>query len=463
MSHERKTRFAWAALAAATLVLAAPARAQSDAGRLGKELTPLGGEAAASKDGLIPAYAAADPAQPGWAPGKRREDFFRFKGDKPLYSVDASNVDKHADKLSPGQLALVKQVKGYRMDVYPTRRTCGSPDFVAENTKKNAAGGAKLGADGWSLQEAAMPGIPVPVPQNGAQAMWNTKMKDAGVGLDMPRLYTALSPRKGGSEWVAATSNQTYFYPWGNKGSKPLSQLPQMEYYTYFAYESPAALAGQALIFANYSNAASETFYYFPGQRRVRRMPTYAYDAPQIGFENQYLIDEPRVFNGTIDRFDWKLVGKKEMLVGYNAFGMYDPAVKFDAVAKADAIDPAQRRYELHRVWVVEATVKAGVRHVSPRRTFYIDEDSWSLVAADDYDAQGKLWKLREAFVIPVYETGSCDNPAFVQYNLTEGRYLVDQAPLASGKDFRWVVEAKEPRFRENFYTSDNLRAISER
>jgi hypothetical protein len=461
MSLERTNRLILSALAATGLAFAA--HAQTDATRLGKDLTPLGAEAAASKDGSIPAYAASDAVQPGWAPSKRRVDFFKFKGDKPIYSVDASNVDKYADKLSPGQVALVKQVKGYRMDVYPTRRTCSSPDFVVENTRKNAAGGAKLGADGWSLAEATMPGIPFPMPQNGAQAMWNAKMKYAGIGLDMPRLYTALSPRKGASEWIAATSNQTYFYPWGKKGSTPLSQLPQIEYYTYFAYESPTALAGQALVFANYSNTASETFYYFPGQRRVRRMPTYAYDAPQIGFENQYTMDEPRVFNGTMDRFDWKLVGKKEMLVGYNAFGMYDPALKFEAVAKADAVDAAQRRYELHRVWVVEATVKQGVRHVAPKRTFYIDEDSWSLVASDDYDAQGKLWKLREAFVIPVFETGSCDNPAFVQYNLAEGRYLVDQAPLASGKDFRWVVDAKEPRFRENFYTADNLRAISER
>jgi hypothetical protein len=463
MSRRRIQRLATPVIAAAGMTLAISCLAQADAGRLGKELTPAGAEPGANKDGSIPAFGAADAAVAGWSPGKRRQDFFKYQGEKPLYSVDASNVDKYADKLSPGQVALVKATKGYRMDVYPSHRTCSMPDFVIENTRKNAGGAAKIGADGWSLQDAVVPGIPFPIPANGAQAIWNSKMKYVGVGLDMPTLYTALSPRRGASEWVTAQSTQTYYYPWGKKGSATLAQLPQIEYFTYFAYESPAALAGQALVFVNHSNAASETFYYFPGQRRVRRMPTYAYDAPQIGFENQYLIDEPRVFNGTMDRFDWKLVGKKEMLVGYNAFGIYDPSPKFDAVATADGIDPARRRYELHRVWVVEATVKQGVRHVSPKRTFYIDEDSWSLVAADDYDAQGKLWKLREAFVIPVYETGTCDNPAFVQYNLIEGRYVVDQAPIAAAKDFRWVVESKESKFREDFYTADNLRAISER
>lgn len=451
------------AVAAAALLQAASGAALADSARLGAELTGVGAQRAASKDGAIPAFAAPDAQLPGWAPGKKREDFFKYKGDKPLFSIDASNVDKYADKLSPGQLALIKQTKGYRMDVYPTRRTCGSPDFVIENTKKNADGAAKLGEDGWSLKEAAVPGVPFPIPANGAQAMWNTKLKYAGVGIDMPKVFVALSPRKGASEWVRAATTQTYYYPWGRKGSTLLSQLPSVEYYTYFAYDAPAALAGQALVYAAYTDKASETFYYFPGQRRVRRMPTYAYDAPQVGFENQYTVDEPRVFNGTMDRFDWKLAGKKEMYIGYNAFGMYDPGASFDAVARSDFIDPAHRRYELHRVWVVEATVKPGVRHVAPKRTFYIDEDSWSLVAADDYDAQGKLWKLRESFVIPVQETGSCDNPAFVQYNLLEGRYLFDQGPLASGADLRWVVDPSEARFRDKYYTADNLRAISER
>ena len=70
----------------------------------------------------------------GWKPGHLDP----FKDDKPAFSIDASNVDKYADKLSAGQLALFKAYKGYRMDVYPTRRTCPVPDFVAAQTKKNA-------------------------------------------------------------------------------------------------------------------------------------------------------------------------------------------------------------------------------------------------------------------------------------------------------------------------------------
>jgi hypothetical protein len=441
---------------------AGSATAAGDPARLGQDLTPLGGEKSANKDGSIPAWQADGALTPGWSYGKRRVDFFKYKDDKPLYTIDAGNADKYADKLSEGHLALLKTFKNYRMDVYPSRRHCSAPDFVIENTKKNVED-AKIGVDGWSLAEATVPGIPFPFPGSGIEVLWNAKMKYAGVGFTMPALWIMLSPRASGGDWIEAGSSQAYYYPWGKKGSHKLSSLPPVEYHTYFDYQSPTALAGQALVVSTYLNKSGDVFYYFPGQRRVRRMPSYSYDAPQVGFENQYTLDEPRVFNGTPDRFDWKLVGKREMLIGYNAFGMYDPDADRRKVVTPDGVDSSATRYELHRVWVVDATVKDGVRHVAPKRRFYFDEDSWSLMAAEDYDAQGKLWKVRESFVIPVAETGACDNPAFVQYDLASGRVLFDQSSMGAGKDMTWATEPDDPKYRDGFYTPDNLRAISER
>ena len=428
---------------------------------LGGSLTPLGGEKAGGNG--VPEWKDENPALPGWSYGKLRREFFKYKDDKKTDTIDASNVDKYASKLTPGQIALIKQIKGYKMDVYPSHRYCSAPDFVVENTRKNSI--AKIGPDGWSLAEAVVPGIPFPLPKTGEEAMYNSKMRYRGVAFELKSTVTAVSPRKGSSEWIKAGSQQTMYFPWANKGSTNLSTLPPVEYYTYFAYNSPTALAGQALSIATFLNQpGSETFYYFPGQRRVRRMPSYAYDSPQIGMENQYTLDEPMVFNGTVDRFDWKLVGKKEMLVPYGSFGGTEFKTKFEDVAGDDFIAENARRYELHRVWVVEATVKAGVRHLAPKRTFYIDEDSWNLVAADDYDAQGKLWKHREAYVIPVYETGSCDQAGFAQYNLAEGRYVFDLHSVGTGRDLAWEVDGKgNPRAKASFYSADNLRAISDR
>jgi hypothetical protein len=461
MNTMPSSRLVLAALISACLAgLSAQANA-ADANKLGSELSPTGADKSAGKDGL-PAWSGTEAPVGAWAFGKKRGDFWKYKNEKPSFSIDAANVDKYSAHLSPGQIALVKQIKGYRMDVYPTHRGCGVPDFVAENTKKNV-GFAKLGDDGWSLKEAYMPGFPFPMPSNGVEAMWNAKMRYRGVGMDYKSVITAVSPRKGSTEWIKAGSEQSLFFPWGAKGSTLLSKLPSIEYQTYFGYTSPTALAGQALSMNIYLAQPSETFYYFPGQRRVRRMPTYAYDSPQIGMENQYTVDEPFVFNGALDRFDWKLAGKKEIYVPYNSFGAYDFSGKFEDIAQQDFIEPGHRRYELHRVWVVEATVKAGTRHTSPKRTFYLDEDSWNMVLADDMDAQGKLWKVREGFLIPVFETGTCDVSAFVQHNLTEGRYVFDLHGAGTGKDVQWLTEPTGPRMKGSFYTSENLRAISDR
>ncbi len=435
----------------------------ADATQLGTTLTPLGAEMAGSKDGRIPAWKNEVQSTDGWAWGKPRKEFWKYKNDASQYTINAANMAQHADVLTPGQMALLKQNPGFQMDVYPTRRSCGVPDFVADNTRKNVAS-AKMGADGWSLKAAVVPGIPFPLPTTGAQAMMNMKLRYRGVGVEYQNGYTMVSPRRGSEDWITAGYEQNYFFPTGKKGSFNLSDVGNVEYYTYFTYKSPAALAGQALA-ANilFDSSSNETFYYFPGQRRVRRLPAYAYDAPQIGFENQYLLDETAMFTGTLDRFDWKIVGKKEVLVPYNAFGAYDFKAKISDVVGRNALAASARRYELHRVWVVEATVKQGARHVSPKRTYYLDEDSWNAVLAEDYDVQGALWKVREGYLVPVYETGTCDVLAFSQYNLPEGRYVFDFTTVGAGTDVKWLTESRGERTKASFFTSENLRAISDR
>ncbi|HEJ1963646.1 TPA: DUF1329 domain-containing protein [Pseudomonas aeruginosa] len=430
---------------------------------LGSKLTPLGGEIAASASGDIAAWTQPGQQGEGWSYGQVRGEHWKFKGDKPLYSIDANNLAQHSSKLSPGQVELFKRIPGYRMDVYPTRRTCSAPDFVVENTRQNV-GFAKLDAAGLALDEAHVPGIPFPMPSTGAEVMWNMKMRYRGVGVEIPRTISGISPRKGG-EWLRQSTDTFFFTPWGKKGSALFSSVGRLENATFFNYLEPAALAGQSAVQTAVAGEQATTFYYFPGQRRVRRMPSYSYDAPQIGLDNQYTVDEANVFFGTMDRFDWKLIGKQELLVPYNDFGAYDTGAKVETFAGNDSIAPQSRRYELHRVWVVEANVRQGMRHQAPKRMFYIDEDSWNPLLAVDYDKQGQIWKVREGFSIPVYETGACDVQAQVQYNLADGRYLFDMTSIGAGKnDIRWLTEDNgSPRLKRDFFTSDNLRAISER
>ena len=437
----------------------------ADVARLGQDLTPVGAEKAANKDGSIPAFSGTESPLPGWSYGKTRLDFWKHKADKPLFVIDASNVDKYADKLTPGQIEMLKQVKGYTMPIYASHRDCGLPEAVEKNTKDGAMK-SSLAKDGWSLENATLPGVPFPVPQKGIEVMWNWLMRYQGVAAEWPDSYTIVSPRPGTTTPIVARWKQLIYSPWAKKGAHAPQDADSkgLQGGLYYLFAEPAALAGQGVIQRYYFNKDTDTYYYFTGQRRVRRLPSYAYDAPVIGFENQYPADSQWVFYGNPDRFDWKLVGKKEVYVPYNNFSMQRTNLKMEDEAGPAFLNPNIRRYELHRVWEIEGTVKAGARHSTPKKTLYVDEDSWLVSVADDYDAQGKIWRAKENYITPESEIGACVPSASIYNDLISGRYVFDQTVVGTGKDLKFYPPgADDPRLKDSFFTGENLGAISDR
>ncbi|RQS06732.1 DUF1329 domain-containing protein [Burkholderia sp. Bp8998] len=435
--------------------------AAADVSKLGDELTATGAEKAGSKDGQIPAFEGQAKPVGSWTYGKPRKDHWKYKDEKPLFVIDASNVDKYADKLTPGQIETLKHVPGYTMPVYPTHRDCGVPEDVAQNTKDGASKSA-IGSNGWSLEDAVLPGVPFPVPQNGIQALWNFLVRYQGAGTVYPDILTYLSPRTGSTQSIEYHSEALGYFPWGAKGQHSPKESGGLQSGQYYVYSSPAALAGQGTMARNYFGKDADTFYYFTGQRRVRRLPAYTYDAPMIGYENEYTIDSTGVFNGLPDRFDWKLVGKKEIYIPYNVFAMQNATAKLSDVTGPHFVNPAFRRYELHRVWELVGTVKQGMRHSTPKKVIYLDEDSWIAALGDDYDAQGKIWKAKENYITPQWDLGACNLNAFIQNDLINGRYILDMTIIGTGKDFKNIQDAKsDRRLTEGFFTGESLQAVS--
>ncbi len=422
--------------------------------------------AAFAADSPVPPNEGATTALPGYSFGKVRQDYWKYKDEKPLFSITAANVQQYAGKLTAGELELFKAKPGYQMDVYPTHRNCVEPDFVKANSKLNMTE-AKLDPTGNYLATAKLPGAPFPEPKTGAEAMWNYLVHYRGVGYIYYRVVTAASPAPGSTTWIEPIEEPwTMYYPWGKKGSVTPEQVNDKYFYIYYGYTEPTAFAGQgANQLYHFSGQTVETYYYFPGQRRVRRLPAYDYDTPQIGFENNYTQDDVYMFYGYIDRYDWKIIGHKDLYVPYNSFGMYRFDVPYHNVMKDDFINTANRRYELHTVLEVEGTVKPGARNISEKRVLYLDEDSWNALSGEDYDGQGKLWKSREGFLIPVYELGSaCDSVAMVNYNLSNGRYVHDGGITGQGKDIQWFAEPGDNViFTDDYYSSEALRGRSER
>ena len=119
------------------LVCAALAMTGAHAAAAAGSLTPLGADAAASADGKVPAWTGADGIDRGWKYGQSRAEAWKYNGEKPTVTIDASNAAQYKDYLTDGEMSLLKTIPGYKMEIYPTHRDCGAPDFVAKNTKAN--------------------------------------------------------------------------------------------------------------------------------------------------------------------------------------------------------------------------------------------------------------------------------------------------------------------------------------
>ncbi|MBT4884395.1 MAG: DUF1329 domain-containing protein, partial [Glaciecola sp.] len=135
--------------------------------------------------------------------------------------------------------------------------------------------------------------------------------------------------------------------------------------------------------------------------------------------------DNYDMYNGAPDRYTWKLVGKKEVYIPYNSYKLMDTNASYDDLVAAGHLNPEFLRYELHRTWVVEATVKDDARHIYAKRVFFIDEDTWGASVIDHYDGRGDLWRVSEAQNVMFYDVDTPWMVAETLYDLNSGRYLV--------------------------------------
>ncbi len=458
MNMKMATLFALSALFAACSAAAVAGAPEQDAAKLGKDLTPVGAERAGNADKTIPEWTGGDMKPPAsWKPGQPRPD--PYGAEKPQLSINASNVDRYKDKLSVGQIEMVKTIPGYRMDVYPTHRSCGFPDFYYERTRKNAIS-AKLAADGYSLGEALGAAVPFPVPKSGTEAMWNHELQWKGEGFHYN--FSAYIPPKGSDSIGDALGQEEWeMSPMWSPQNKGVADARGISFLYLSMFTAPPSIAGDATL-AHYNlDKPNDLWLYFSSQRRVRRAPTYQYDAPQIDTENLLVVDQYLMFNGPLDRYDFKLAGKKELYVPYNLYRLNSTQNKPEDVVKAKFFNRDLMRYELHRVWVVEATLKSGMRHLFPKRTFYIDEDTWQVLVADMYDAQGKIWRTLETGPFMVWEIPVCYSAANVSYDFQAARGAFDRV-LAGYREPDWLA-AREGRIKEDVFEPDGLRRFTTR
>jgi len=403
----------------ATSVMAAVSA--DEAAKLGTTLTPIGAEKAGNADGSIPEWTGGLPTNAGAVDAK---GFLAdpFASEQPKFTITAQNVAQYKDKLTPGQQAMFQRYPDtFKMPVYPTHRTATVPANVLEATKKNATN-TKLVEGGNGLENFDQAN-PFPIPQNGLEVIWNHITRYRGGSVQ--RLVTQATPQQNGSfslvyfqdEFTFRTSLTDY---------NP-AQASNVLFYFKQQVTAPSRLAGNVLLVHETLNQVKEprlAWLYNAGQRRVRRAPQVSYDGPGTASDGLRTSDNFDMYNGAPDRYEWKLNGKKEIYIPYNSYKLDSPSLKYADIIKPGHINQDLTRYELHRVWHVTATLKAGERHIYAKRDFYIDEDTWQAAAIDHYDGRGTLWRVAEAHSqhyynkqVPWYTLESLND-------LLSGRYL---------------------------------------
>jgi hypothetical protein len=412
-----------AASLAVAFVGAAQAKvAPEEAAKLGKSLTMVGAEMAGNADGSIPAFTGGLTTAPaGFKPG----DSYRpnpFAGEKPVLVITGSNADQYKDQLTAVTYELLKRFPSYRVDVFKTHRTATLPQAILDNSPKNALNAEAV--DGGLGIANVLPGVPFPIPNSGNEAMWNHLLSFQGVTITSK--YDSWNVDSAGRPTLATTGLGFINFPIYEDTNKVVD-AKDIYYRIKLYYTGPARRAGEAVLVMDHANplkAPRRAYQYLPGQRRVKLAPDLAYDTPNPGSAGSNTYDDTFVFSGALDRYDWKLVGKKEMYIPFNTYDLtyIDDNTK---LTTPNFVNPDYVRWEKHRVWVVEATLKAGKRHIYHKRHFYLPEDSWRAVASDQYDARGQLYRGSFGFTSQSFDRGVPDGTPHMIYDLVGGTYNI--------------------------------------
>ncbi|WP_372966715.1 DUF1329 domain-containing protein [Marinobacter sp.] len=390
-----------------------------EAAKLGDTLTPMGAEKAGN-GGAIPAWTGGLTTPPADYKG---DGIYvdPFPSETAEFVIDQSNVDQYADKLSPGQVAMIRQYPDYNIPVYKTHRTATYPQDVMDETIENATTVELIqNGNGLGGYENA---TPFPIPQNGLEVIWNHITRYRGGSVQ--RNVGQVTPTASGDFSVVKFQDELTWNTYLDDYEK--GQDDNVLFYFKQAITAPARLAGNVLLVHETIDQVKEprrAWVYNAGQRRVRRAPQVAYDGPGTASDGMRTSDNLDMFNGAPDRYNWELIGKKEMYIPYNSYKLIDRNLGYSDIIKAGHINQSLTRYELHRVWHVRATLKEGERHVYAQRDFYIDEDSWQAAVIDHYDGRGELWRVAEAHSMQFYDKDVPWYAIEVLYDLLSGRYL---------------------------------------
>jgi hypothetical protein len=402
----------------------------ADIARLDGDLTPVGAELAGNAAGTIPPWTGGLAQQPI---DPKAGYIDPYADDPVLFTITAANAREYAAQLTDGHRELFRRYPdSYRMHVYPTRRSANWPTEVLEEVKAQAPFPR---TEGYSLLDVGKSAVPFPITDDPLQMMWNHVLRWRGGSVR--RVYS----------WFPVDTRGRYFevriletLAFDQQGYMQQPR-PNRLFNAHGMYLAPANIEGQITLVwepVNPVEKSRQSWKYQTVTRRVVRVPSLAYDDLDPRTQGLRTADQWDGWNGAPDLYDWKLLGKREMFIPYNSYRLSSKKLKYADILQPGHLNPDLLRYELHRVWVIEATLRPGELHRYARRIFYLDEDTWQVSMEEDYDDDEKLWRFGNHPAMLFYDVLVPWYRATVHYDFRTGAYLASELDNQSGIPRQW-------------------------
>ncbi len=373
-----------------------------------------------------------------------------FSSDQILFTIDANNYAAYKDSiLTRGQVKMFETYpKTFKMNIYPSRRSCAVPTEVLELTDKNAL----LIDDGEGV-EGVVGSIPFPNPTEALHHVWNHILRYRGVEIYGASPFYIINPDGTQTYGAGEAIAKNFWNPFVRDEKKGLQGMLMTK------VTHPPRLADASTLVIESLNAFKtprKAWVYNPGTRRVRRAPDITYDYKPSASQGLTTVDQVDGFNGAKDRYNWSDLGTQLRLMPYNAYKFHETKIK--EMLTPYHVNQDYLRYELVNVNVVEAKLKKDKRHIIPNRIMYFDTDSYNMLVEETFDDESSLMAYREFPIINFYDQPMCLSIHSATYDFASRSYQLQSVRSTDIPKVQWRL--KEPH-DERLFTPEGLKRFA--
>jgi hypothetical protein len=309
--------------------------------------------------------------------------------------IDASNVDGVTDYLPGMYKETIKDPEKWGgkpmwFEIVPYRQVMPTRGFT-EATQKTA-GKIKMDESMVPVGYEDISGFPFPEPKTGWEVAWNYDFNNRGDSFSFSQEGVQVDPATG----LETTSASRVQYLWfvSRTEAPPKPRIPnddnprRLRWSLLTDFLHPRAMAKWRIMdyrFLDFSKD-DESYVWLSEYRRLMRQTASQKGDTQWG--SQRSVEDEYGFNNHIIANDYKLLGRKDLLVARH--------VDFNEWVRVPGqylFSGTQR--ERVNTYVVEVISKDST-HVYSKRIWYVDPEDFFIKWTECYDREGRLWRVLE-------------------------------------------------------------------